>query len=145
MAEHKVTARSVLLYIDPAGGTDYDTVVCLTEITRADTRGTVEANSMCGPDKSLGPLEIGERTFTGFHLADPDSGKISGASLRTLLYAGTTVGYKIGPITPTEGDETETGTAFLSNLSDTYNADSDATFSGALQPYGTPEYDVATS
>lgn len=145
MAEHKITGSSVLLEIDPAGGTDYDTVVCLTELTRADTRGIAEANSFCGPEKALGPLEVGERTFTGFHLMDPDTGKISGSSIRTLLYAGTTVGYRIGPVTPVDGDEVETGTAFVSNLGDTYTTDTDATFSGALQPYGTPAFAVTGS
>ena len=142
MAEHRIASKTVLLYIDPAGGTAYNTVVCLTEITRSDTRTTTDASSFCGPNKALGPLEVGERNFTGFHLMDPNTGSISGANLRTLLYSGATIGYKIGPATPVTGDETEVGTAFIGSLSDTYALDTDATFQGGIQPYGTPVFTI---
>lgn len=127
----------MLLFIDPAGGTDYDTVVCLTSVGKSDSINVVDASSACGPDKSPGTLEI-SYSFEGQHLQDPVSGKISGTSLRQLLRAKTTIGWKIAPESPVTGDEIEEGTGYLSELSSTYAYDSVGTFTGTLQPYGTP-------
>lgn len=128
---------TMLLFIDPAGGTDYDTVVCLTSVGKSDSVNVVDASSACGPDKSPGTLEI-SYSFEGQHLQDPVTGKISGTSLRQLLRAKTTIGWKIAPESPVAGDEIEEGTGYLSELSSTYSYDSVGTFTGTLQPYGTP-------
>jgi hypothetical protein len=71
-------------------------------------------------------------------LQDPNSGKISGTSLRVLLRNKTTIGWKIAPVSPQTGDEIEYGTGYLSELSSTYAFDSVGTFTGTIQPYGTP-------
>jgi hypothetical protein len=137
MAEHKVQGGTMLLFIDPAGGTAYDTVVCLTSVGKSDSVNVIDAASACGPDKSPGVLDI-SYTFEGMHLQDPISGKISGTDLRVLLRNKTTIGWKIEPVSPVVGDEIESGTGFLSELSSTYAFDSMGTFSGTLQPIGTP-------
>jgi hypothetical protein len=137
MAEHKVAGGTMLLFIDPAGGTDYDTVVCLTSVSKSATVSVVDASSACGPDKSPGTVEL-SNGFEGQHLQDPVSGKISGTSLRILLLAKTTIGYKIAPETPVTGDEIEEGTGFLSELSSTYAFDSIGTFTGSINPFGQP-------
>lgn len=137
MAEHKVAGGTMLLFIDPAGGTDYDTVVCLTSVSKSDSVTVVDASSACGPDKSPGTLEL-SYSFEGQHLQDPDTGKVSGTSLRQLLRAKTTIGFKIAPESPVAGDEIEVGTGFLSELSSTYAFDSVGTFTGTIQPYGEP-------
>ena len=141
MAEHKVAGGTMLLYIDPAGGTDYDTVVCLTSVSKSDSVSVVDASSACGPDKSPGTLEL-SYSFEGQHLQDPDSGKISGTSLRQLLRAKTTIGWEISPENPVTGDEIESGTGYFSELSSTYAFDSVGTFSGTIQPYGTPTLSI---
>ena len=84
MAEHKVAGGTMLLFIDPNGGTDYDMVVCLTSVSKSDSISVVDASSACGPDKSPGTLEL-SYAFEGQHLQDPTTGKISGTSLRQLL------------------------------------------------------------
>ena len=137
MAEHKVKGGTMLLFIDPAGGTSYKTVVCLTSVAKADSVNAIDASSACGPDKSPGVLDF-SFTFEGQHLQDPLSGKTSGSNLRTLLRNKTTIGWKISPETPVTGDEVETGTGFLSELSSTYSFDAIGTFSGTLVAYGTP-------
>lgn len=137
MAEHKVAGGTMLLFIDPAGGTDYDMVVCLTSVGKSDSISVVDASSACGPDKSPGTLEL-SYTFEGQHLQDPVTGKISGTSLRQLLRSKTTIGWKIAPESPVVGDEIEEGTGYLSELSSTYAFDSVGTFTGTIQPYGTP-------
>ncbi|CAB4162321.1 hypothetical protein UFOVP778_43 [uncultured Caudovirales phage] len=137
MAEHKVAGGTMLLFIDPAGGTDYDTVVCLTSVSKSASVTVVDASSACGPDKSPGTIEL-SYGFEGQHLQDPVTGKISGTSLRQLLMAKTTVGWMIAPESPVTGDEIEEGTGYLSELSSTYAFDSVGTFTGTIQPYGTP-------
>ena len=137
MSEHKVQGGTMLLFIDPAGGTSYDTVVCLTSVSKEDSLSEVDASSACGPDSSPGTLSL-SRSFEGQHLQDPLTGKISGTSLRSLMYAKTTVGYMIAPETPVTGDEIETGTGYISALSSSYSFDNVGTFSGTLKPYGTP-------
>lgn len=137
MAEHKVAGGTMLLFIDPAGGTAYDTVVCLTSVSKSASVTVVDASSACGPDKSPGTIEL-SYGFEGQHLQDPAGGKISGTSLRQLLMAKTTVGWKIAPESPVAGDEIEAGTGYFSELSSTYAFDSVGTFTGTLQPYGTP-------
>jgi len=137
MAEHKVQGSTMLLFIDPAGGTAYDTVVCLTSVGKSDSVNVIDAASACGPDKSPGMLDL-SYTFEGQHLQDPDSGKISGTDLRVLLRSKTIIGWKIAPVSVVGGDEIESGTGFFSELSSTYSFDSMGTFSGTLQPIGTP-------
>lgn len=137
MAEHKVQGGTMLLFIDPAGGTAYDTVVCLTSVGKSDSVNVIDAASACGPDKSPGVLDL-SYTFEGQHLQDPSTDKISGTNLRQLLRNKTTIGWKIAPATPAIGDEIEVGTGFISELSSTYAFDSVGTFSGTLQAYGTP-------
>lgn len=141
MAEHKVAGGTMLLFIDPAGGTDYDTVVCLTSVGKSDSVNVVDASSACGPDKSPGTLEI-SYSFEGQHLQDPVTGKISGTSLRQLLRDKTTIGWKIAPESPVAGDEIEEGTGFISELSSTYSYSEIGTFSGSIQPYGTPSITI---
>ena len=141
MAEHKVSGGTMLLFIDPTGGDDYDTVVCLTSVGKSDSVNVVDASSACGPDKSPGTLEI-SYSFEGQHLQDPVSGKVSGTSLRQLLRDKTTIGWMISPESPAVGDEIEYGTGYLSELSSTYGYDSVGTFSGTIQPYGTPTISV---
>lgn len=137
MAEHKVQGGDMLLFIDPNGGTDYDTVICLTSVGISDSVNVVDASSACGPDKSPGALEI-SYSFEGQHLQDPDSGQISGTDLRILLRNEQTIGWKLAPENPVEGDEIQEGTGWLSELSSTYSYDSVGTFTGVLQPYGEP-------
>jgi hypothetical protein len=141
MAEHKIEGGNMLLFIDPNGGTAYDIVVCLTSVSKSDSVTVVDASSACGPDKSPGTIEL-SYAFEGQHLQDPDSGKISGTDLRILLRAEQTIGWKIAPETPVAGDEIESGTGFLSELSSTYAFDSVGTFTGSIQPYGTPSLSI---
>jgi hypothetical protein len=141
MAEHKVEGGNMLLFIDSNGGTEYDIVVCLTSVSKSDSVTVVDASSACGPDKSPGALEL-SYAFEGQHLQDPIAGSISGTDLRILLRGEQTIGWKIAPETPVTGDEIESGTGFLSELSSTYAFDSVGTFTGTIQPYGIPTISI---
>ena len=80
MAEHKVQPSTMLLFIDPSGGDNYDTVVCLTNVSKSSSVNNIDAASWCGEKKVPGLLEI-SYSFDGFHLQDPNGGTISGTSL----------------------------------------------------------------
>jgi len=140
MAEHKVQGSNMLLFIDPLGGTDYSLVVCLTSVGKKDSVAIVDAASACGPDKSPGVLDL-SYSFEGQHLQDP-SGTISGTDLRILLRGETTIGWMIAPDSPVAGDEIESGTGYLSELSSNYAFNSVGTFTGTIQPYGLPSLSI---
>lgn len=141
MSEHKVAGGTMLLFIDPTGGQNYDTVVCLTSVGKSDSVNVVDSSSACGPDKSTGTVDI-SYSFEGQHLQDPVTGKISGTSLRNILRNKWQIGFKISPENPQQGDEIEEGYGFLSELSSTYAYDSVGTFTGTIQPYGTPSIQI---
>ena len=84
MSEHKVQGGNMLLFIDPTGGTNYDTVVCLTSVSSTMSVQPIDASSACGPDKAPGSIDI-SYSFEGQHLQDPASGKISCTDLHLLL------------------------------------------------------------
>jgi hypothetical protein len=131
MAEHKIQGGDYLLKIND------DTVVCLTSVGISDSVTVVDASSACGPDKSPGALEI-SINFEGQHLQDPDNGKISGTSLSQLLRSESTISFEIGPLNLLIGDEIQSGSGFISELSSTYAFDSVGTFTGTIQIYGMP-------
>jgi len=137
MAEHKIQGGDMLLFIDPTGGTNYDTVVCLTSVSVSDSVQPVDASSACGPDKSPGAVQI-SIAFEGQHLQDPNTGTISGSNLLLLLRAEQTIGWKLSPLNPVAGDEIQEGIGFISELSSTYSYDSIGIFSMTISPFGLP-------
>lgn len=145
MAEHKygLGENMMLLFIDPSGGTTYSTVVCLTSVSPSDSVNVVDAGSACGPDKQVGTADY-SIAFEGIHLSDPATGKISGVDIRNLLRAKTLIGFKIAPATPVTGDEVETGTGWITELSSSYAHDANATFSGTLTPKGASTITITT-
>ena len=64
MAERKVAGDDVLLFIDPAGGTTYELVVCLTSNSFKIANAIIDAKSKCGPDNLPG-VQTFEVTFEG--------------------------------------------------------------------------------
>lgn len=144
MAEHKIQGGDMLLFIDPTGGTNYDTVVCLTSVSISDSVQPVNASSACGPDKSPGSVQI-SISFEGQHLQDPNTGSISGSNLLLLLRAEQNIGWKLSPVTPVGGDEIQEGIGFISELSSTYSYDSIGIFSMTISPFGLPTISIQPS
>jgi hypothetical protein len=136
MAERKITNNTMLLFMG-TDGTNYDTVVCLTSVTRSLKRGEVDASTFCGPDKSPGQLS-GTVAFEGQHLLDVVTGKVSGTALSDYLLNKTTIYWKIGVVYPVTGDVTYFGQGFLNSLDDSYKFDAQSTFSGTISIKGTP-------
>lgn len=135
MAQRKIAGDDILLFIDPAGGTDYDTVVCLTQQDFNRARTEIDAKSKCGPDKLPGSESI-ELTFQGQIVLSPDAGNISEAGMHTLWQNATTIGWKLGKASPVTGDVTYTGTGFISRLNSSYGMDNPSTFDASIGVYG---------
>lgn len=136
MAEHKLSGADILLFIDPAGGTSYKTLVCLTNQSFTGSSNVIDATSKCGAD-SLPGTQSNSISFEGQQLFDPETGRVSVISLHSLWQNKTTIGWKIAPVSPVAGDEIMTGTGFISELGKTYDQNSPAAFTGTLSIYGT--------
>lgn len=127
---------SVLLFIDPAGGTSYDTVVCGRKVGKQATVNSIDAGSSCGPAKLPGTLDI-SFDFEGVVLQSPEADTISATDLRIIMYSKNTIGFKICPEGLVTGDEIESGVGFISDISTDYSYNDVATFTMTIQPLGT--------
>lgn len=143
MARHKIAGNDMLLFIGTDGIT-YPLVVCLTSNSVTRLTNEIDAATKCGPDKAIGVKTNGV-TFEGQVIADPDSGEISVDDLDDFWRNDTTIYWKMGKVTPLEGDWTYSGTGFLSQLDETYAQDAPGTFSGAIGVYGIIAKTTATS
>jgi len=139
MAEHKVQPSTMLLLIDPNGGTTYSTVVCLKSINKNDSVAAIDASSACGYKKLAGINDL-SYNIEGLLLQDLLGGppKISGTGFRNLLRNFEIFGFKITPLTPQIGDEIEEGKAFFSAVSSSYSFDDVGNFNATFYPKGTP-------
>lgn len=140
MAERLVNGKDVLLFIDSAGGTNYDLIVCLTSNSKNIATSVIDSASKCGPSSTAGPTTI-SIDLAGQIMADPDAGHVSEGDLHDLIIAGTTVGWKLAPAVPVDGDDIYSGTGFFSTLNSTWDMNG-ATFTGTLSPDGTPVHSV---
>ncbi len=137
MAEHKVSGIDDLLFIDPANGTDYDTVVCLTSNSFKAATNVIDAASKCGPDKLPGTQDF-SIDLEAISLYDPTTGTVSEGDIYSLLANKTTVSWKMGKASPVTGDVTYAGSGFFSDFQRT-SSDTDAvSFTASLQIKGTP-------
>lgn len=138
MAEHKLSGKQVLLYIDPANTATpiYSVVVCLKKHTFEAISEELDASSKCGPDTLPGKVKEGPINFDGIQLYDPATLKVSGASLFSLLQAQATVAWKIAPVSPVTGDIIKVGKGFISKISEDYDYSSPSSFSGVLSIIG---------
>lgn len=140
MAERKITNNTILLFLGEDADA-LDTIVCLTKVGNSFTIDELDATSLCGPDKTPGTFS-GQVTFDGQHLLDPATGKASGYSLFTWMVNKITLFYKISPAVPVDGDVVETGTGFITSLSNDYAYNTQSVFSSALSIKGTPEQTI---
>ena len=136
MAERKITANTWLLMIDTAGGTAYDTVVCLTDWSFPRSRAEIDSKSFCGPDKSVGQLESGPIDFSGITMLGLGTVTVSTVQLDVAFKANTTIGWKIAPAVPITGDLIYSGTGALSKLDDSASTDDNPKFSAAISIFG---------
>lgn len=136
MAERKVTAKSIFLFIDPTGGTDYKTLICLTSNSQKRVTSIIDAASFCGPDSQPGQQTV-TVDFAGQRMLAPDEGHMADYELDDLWQTSQTIGWKLSPAIPVLGDVIYAGTGFISGKNDT-NDMSNTTFDGTLAVSGFP-------
>lgn len=134
MAEIEVTGQSIWLMIDPAAGTNYDTLICLTTKSLNRTTETIESSSQCGTSSGPGK-KAADVSFEGVQMVDLDSGHMSGADLHDLWDDQTKFTWKLTKAIPIADDITYSGMGFITSLSDTYG-EGNATFSGSFSVSG---------
>lgn len=137
MAERKVSGTDVLLMIDPAGGTTYELVVCLTSNSFKIANAIIDANTKCGADNLPG-VQSFEVAFEGQVIYSPAALRLGIYDLLTVAKNKTTIGWKMSTATPVTGDVVVTGTAFIANVDTAYGDEAPGTFNATLGIYGTP-------
>lgn len=131
----EVSGTDILLGIDPEGGTNWQTIVCLTSNGINISTDTINSSSKCGTSSSPGTQTM-DVPFEGNYMKNLDGTDISGADLFTLAKEKTNFSWIQGTAaaisgSPATGDDTYTGTGFISSLSITF-PEGVATFSGTI-------------
>ena len=111
----QISGIDILLQIDPAGGTNYYLIVCLTTNSLERTTTVIDAASKCGPYKVPGVQSI-QIPFTFNDVLDTNNGEVSEQALHLLWQNKTVISWKYGPSTPAAGDVTYSGKGFLGDL-----------------------------
>ena len=118
MANNEINGRDIIVMIDPAGGSTYVNVICLTSNTITNSLTELDATSKCGNKFIQGQKFDSSITGEGF-VIDPDTGTPTSKGYNDLYKLFTqraTVGIKFGKATPTTGDAVYTGTAFITSI-----------------------------
>ncbi len=111
----EISGNDLLLFIDPAGGTTWDLIVCLTSNSIERTTNEIDAASKCGPNLLPGTQSI-KINFDFHDVLDTANGELSEEQLHVLWAAKTIISFKFGKAIPAAGDVTYTGTGFLGSL-----------------------------
>lgn len=135
--QRKISGSTMLLFIDPLGGTNYVPAICLTSQSFSLVNNEIDAKSKCGPDKLPGTQDFNV-DFEGQLILSPTGSALGYFDLLTLALNKTTIGWKYGPAVPASGDVVLTGTGFLSKFDSTSGQDEASTFSSGIGVYGTP-------
>jgi Phage tail tube protein len=141
MAYRKVVAKDNLLLIDPVGGTSYQTILCLEENSFKIANSIIDAKSKCGADNLPGAQSF-EVSCSGQMAVAGSSTQLDIGELYTLTANVTTIGWKIGKVTPATGDVSWEGTAFIANLDMSEPVEGVCKFTMTLGVYGTPTQTV---
>lgn len=141
MAARKMVGKDNVLLIDPVGGVTYQTVLCLTENSFEIANDIIDAKTKCGADNIPGAQSF-VVSCAGQLMVDGGATELDAAELYGLASAVTTIGWKIGKVTPASKDVSWAGTGFLANLKMSFPQDGPATFTCDLGIYGTPTITV---
>jgi hypothetical protein len=131
----EISGNDLLLFIDPAGGTNWDLVVCLTSNSIARTTNEIDAASKCGPNLLPGTQSI-KINFDFHDVLDTNNGEVSEGALHPLWAAKTIVSFKFGKVSPAAGDVTYTGTGFIGGLTLTAAQNSPVVVQGTIAVQG---------
>ena len=134
-ARREISGNDILLAIDPAGGTNYNLIVCLTSNSLERTTNEIDASSKCGPNLLPGTQTI-KVPFEFHDVLDTNNGEVSESALHPLWAAKTIISWKFGKVTPAAGDVTYTGTGFIGTLNTVAAQNAPVVTSGSLAIQG---------
>ena len=141
--ELRISGKNMLLFLgeDP---NNLNTVVCLTSNSISRTTAEIDAATKCGPNKSIGD-KSNAVTFEGEIVPDPETGSTSLEDMINWWTNDTIIYWRMAMAIPTTGTPIHTGTAFISQLDETYSKDGNGTFTGALGVQGIIDTSFANS
>lgn len=130
-----ILGKDYVIAIDPANGTNYYLVVCLTSNSLERTSNEIDAGSKCGPATIPGSQTI-KIPFEFQDVLDANNGEISEEVLHPLWQNKTPISWKFGRLIPDEGDVTYTGTGYITQLNTTSGNDALVTTTASLSVNG---------
>ena len=131
MAQNEVNGRDLLVFIDPAGGTSWKSVICLTSNTISNSLTELDATSKCSNKWVPGAKFEATITGEGF-LVDQDTGiatDLGYPELYDLFDSKVTFNVKFGKASANTGEAIYTGSAFITKLDLVAKDDALTTFS----------------
>lgn len=138
----EVNGSNIIVAIDPAGGSTYKLIVCLTANTITTSITELDAGSKCNPAGKYIPGTKIDQTISGEgNLLDPDTGiptNIGFPELYSLLTNGTIVTVKFGKVSPSTGEAIYTGSAFITQVEQVAPFDELVTFTFTLRSSSPP-------
>lgn len=134
-ARREISGNDLLLFIDPAGGTNFILIVCLNSNSIERTTNEIDAGSKCGPSLLPGVRTI-KVNFEFIDVLDTTNMEVSESALHPLWQASTIISWKFGKVTPVAGDVTYTGVGFISSLSLTAAKNNPVTTTGTIAVQG---------
>ncbi len=135
-ARRQVSGNDLLLFIDPAGGTDWKLVVCLTGNSLETATNIIDASSKCGPYSLPGNQTV-KIDFAYHDVLDTTNSELSDGALRVLQLAKTTISFKFGYASTTEGAYVYTGTGFIASVKTDAQQNDVVKGTGSIGVYGT--------
>lgn len=133
----EISGNTILLSIDPDGGTNYSLIVCLTANSLERTTNQIDASSKCGPSILPGTQTV-TVTFEYHDVLDTLNGEVSDAALYPLWRDKLTVSWRFGPAIPAAGDAVYTGVGFLATLNLAAAQNTPVTGNGTIGVQGLP-------
>lgn len=130
-----VTGNDIILAIDPAGGTNYYLIVCLTSNSLERTTAVIDAGSKCGPSLLPGVQTV-SIPFAFNDMFDTSNGEVSEGDLHPLWASSQTISWKFGKVTPVAGDVTYTGLGYISDLKTTAGLTTPVATTGTISVQG---------
>lgn len=134
MAE--IQGRLVDIYVDLAGGSTYDKIVCQTSGTVSINTPVNRTQTNCGSKVSAGVPEI---TISGDFVMEtaPGASETSYEEILAVAVAGTAVSVKVENPSGSGTDFYHQGTAIISNLEMNWATEENVSFSCTFEVTGT--------
>lgn len=134
LVRHKVESNQAFLFVNTGTNAEpvWSAIVCQTNLQFNRTRAEIDARTKCGADYMAGTLDF-QVTADGQLVINPEATESSILYLHNTMVSNTKRQYKVGLADPKPGDIDYIFSAVITQLNDTYNIDTAATFSITLR------------